>query len=317
MNYRMIGKTPLRVSEICYGTMTFGANSDVKESEEIFNFCLDNGINFFDTAEVYGGKYGSSEEIFGKIIKNKRDKIIISSKVHGYLPPNQFQSRKEIISTLEQSLKRLKTDYIDIYFLHWPDPYTPIEERLDTLNELVKQGKIRYIGTSNFDSWLVYKMVKYSKDFNLAQISVMQEIYNPIDFDVSKEKLSLAEEENIGIMVYSPLASGFLTGKYLKGKNPPKGSRGDVKMDWEKKRWDFRFSEYGYKILDIIKKITDKHNATISQVALAYLLSYKVFSSIIVGSRTVKQIKENIKSINITLDKKEIKQIKENSYFLI
>jgi len=316
MNYRMLGNTPLKVSEICYGTMTFGAYTDVKESEEIFNKALELGINFFDTAEVYGGKFGYSEEILGKIMKDKRKDIILSTKVHGFMEPNRYQSRKEIIETLEQSLKRLKTDYIDVYFLHWNDPYVSIEERLNTLDKLVKDGKIRYIGTSNFDSWLVYKMLKYSRDFNLQPISVMQEIFNPVDFDVKKEIISLAKEEKLGIMVYSPLASGFLTGKYKKGEKPPAGSRGDIKMDWEKKRWEFRFSDYGFKILDIFENISKKYNATISQIVISYLLSFEVFSTIIIGAKDLKQLVENVKGVDIKIENSDIENIKNNSYFL-
>lgn len=314
MEYVILNKTALRVSRICYGTMTFGAYSDLKESEKIFNYCLEKGINFFDTAEVYGGQYGPSEEILGKIIKGKRDKIIISTKVHGFIEPDKFQSRNEIKKSLEQSLKRLNTDYIDIYFLHWLDNYVTIEERLNTLNELVKEGKIRYIGTSNFDSWLVYKMLNYSYENNLAPISVMQELFNIVDFDVSREKFSLAQKEGIPIMVYSPLAGGFLNEKYLDKNNIPKGSRGDIIMDWESKRWKFRFSEIGYKMLNLLHNLAKKYNATISQIAISYLLNFKEFGAIIIGSRSIQQLEENLKAIDIKLAEEDINLIKSETF---
>ena len=314
MNYRYIGNTSLYVSELCYGTMTFGASTDVKQSEIIFNAALESGINFFDTAEVYGGEFGSSEEILGKVMKGKREKIIISSKVHGFEGHQAHQSRTEIIKTVEQSLKRLNTDYIDIYFLHWVDPYVRFEEKISALNELVQAGKIRYLGTSNHEAWLIEKMNRYAIDHNLAPISLMQEIYNPIDYDVSQEKLSLAKDSNLGIMVYSPLAGGFLTGKYDRNKSKPDGSRGAINMDWESKRWKFRFSDYGFEMLELLKKISKKNNVTIAQTALSYLLTFSEFSSIIIGAKTLQQLEENLKTY--TLHEEDIKEIQALSLFI-
>ena len=314
LNYRYIGNTSLYVSELCYGTMTFGASTDVKKSETIFNAALDAGINFFDTAEVYGGDLGFSEEILGKVMKGKRDKIILSSKVHGFEGHESHQSRTEIIKTVEQSLKRLNTDYIDIYFLHWADPYVRFEEKISALNELVQAGKIRYLGTSNHEAWLVEKMNLYAIDHNLAPISLMQEIYNPIDYDVSQEKFSLAKDSNLGIMVYSPLAGGFLTGKYEQNKSKPKGSRGAINMDWESKRWKFRFSDYGFEMLELLKKISKKNNATIAQTALSYLLSFSEFSSIIIGAKTSQQLEENLRTY--ILHEEDIKKIQTLSFFI-
>jgi aryl-alcohol dehydrogenase-like predicted oxidoreductase len=183
------------------------------------------------------------------------------------------------------------------------------------LDYLVKEGKIRYIGTSNFDSWVVYKILSYTQKHNLAPVSVMQEIFNLVDFDVSREKFSLAQKEKIPIMVYSPLAGGFFTGKYRQGEKPPEGSRGSSIMDWEKKRWEFRFSEIGFKMLNLLSQIAKKYDATISQVAISYLLSYPEFASIIIGSRNISQLKENIKSIELHLEEEDINIIKEKNWF--
>lgn len=310
MNYHFLGATPLKVSEICYGTMTFSWKNNLKESEQIFNFAFDHGINFFDTAEMYG----DAEEYLGKIIKGKRDKIILSSKVHGFSEPNFYQSRQSIKQTVERSLKLLKTDYIDIYFLHWLDPYTPFEEKLNALHELVKEGKIRYIGTSNHDAWLVEKMLNYADLHNLSPISVMQEVYNPVDYDISRERLSLAKNQNIGMMVYSPLAGGFLTGKYRKN-NIPDNSRAKAGADWENKRWQFRFSEYGFKLLNLLEKIAEKYNATISQTTLSYLLSFQELSTLVVGSSNINQLEENLKIFQ--METEDVNAIKKESLFLV
>lgn len=317
MKYRNLGKTELKISEICYGTAFWGGRTSFEEAKKIFYFCIDNGINFFDTAEVYGSRLGEAEEFLGQLLKesNKRRDLIISTKVHGYRD-NKYQTKKEILECIDQSLSRLKTDYVDIYFLHWPDPFTPTEEVLSAMDQVVKTGKARFIGMSNYNSWEVFQFIETAKQNNFSQPCVLQEIFNVVDFDVNFEKYLLAKKLNLGYMAYSPLASGFLTGKYMKNQPIPEDTRGKMKADWEAKRWNWRFSEYGWGILEEVEKLSKKYNATISQVSLALVLAFDGISCIIDGSRTVEQLKENINCINIKIEKEDFETINKISYFL-
>jgi aryl-alcohol dehydrogenase-like predicted oxidoreductase len=317
MKYRKLGNTQLEVSCICYGTAFWGGRTDIEEARKIFYYCIEQGINFFDTAEVYGSYLGQAEEFLGKFLKESklRNKLVISSKVHGYRD-GRYQSRKEILECINASLKRLNTDYLDIYFLHWPDPFTPIEEVLQTMDELVKSGKTRFVGMSNYQSWEVYEAIQICKEKNFNKPSVLQEIFNLVDFDVNIEKYNLAKKFNLGYMAYSPLASGFLTGKYRKDKPVPENTRGSLLSDWEKKRWLFRFTDYGWKVLDKVEEFAKKYNATISQFSLAAVLCFDGVSCVIDGSRTVEQLKENIKFLDITIDKEDFEKLLEHCYFL-
>ncbi|MEN3013231.1 MAG: aldo/keto reductase [Endomicrobiia bacterium] len=316
MKYRILGKTNLKVSEICYGTAFWGGRTTYTQAKEIFYFCIDKGINFFDTAEVYGSRWGEAEEILGDFLKEskKRKDLVISTKVHGYRD-GRYQTKKEILESIENSLKRLKTDYVDIYFLHWPDPFTPIEEVLETMDKVVKSGKARFIGMSNYMSWEVFQAIELSKNKGLTQPYVLQEIFNIVDFDVNFEKYELAKKLNLGYMAYSPLASGFLTGKYKKDFIPP-DTRGFIKPDWEEKRWKWRFSEYGWKVLQEVEILAKNYSCSVSQLSLALVLCFDTVSCVIDGSRTVEQLKENIKCIDLKIDKNDFEKIKDLSYFL-
>lgn len=317
MKFRKLGSTGLEVSVLCYGTAFWGARTSEEEAKKIFYFCIERGVNFFDTAEVYGSYLGQAEEILGKFLKESglRDKLIISSKVHGYRD-GRYQSKKEILECIDASLKRLNTDYLDIYFLHWPDPYTPIEEVLQTMDELVKVGKVRFVGMSNYQSWEVYEAIQICKEKGFSFPSVLQEIFNLVDFDVNIEKYNLAKRFDLGYMAYSPLASGFLTGKYRKDKPVPEDTRGSLLSGWEKKRWLFRFTDYGWKILDKVEEFAKKYNVSISQFAIAAILCFDGVSCVIDGSRTLEQLKENIRFLDITIDKKDFEELLELCYFL-
>lgn len=316
MKYRRLGKTNFDVSVLCYGTAFWGSRTSEEEARKIFYFCLENGVNFFDTAEVYGSKLGEAEEILGKFLKEsgRRKNLIISSKVHGYRD-NRYQSRKEVLQSIDDTLKRLQTDYVDIYFLHWPDPYTPLEEVLETMDIIVKSGKARFIGMSNYPSWQVYQAITISEKNQLSQVSVLQEIFNLVDYDVNFEKYELAKKFNLGYMAYSPLASGFLTGKY-KRNSIPSDTRGSIKPNWEEKRWDWRFSEYGWKILNEVEFLARKYNSTISQISLALLLCFDGIGCVIDGSRTLEQLKENIKFTEFKIEKEDFENLIKKTYFL-
>ncbi len=317
MKYRLLGKTGLKVSEICYGTAFWGGRTDFEEAKKIFYFCIENGINFFDTAEVYGSHLGEAEEFLGRLLKEskRRNDLVISTKVHGYRD-NRYQTKKEILECIDQSLSRLQTDYVDVYFLHWPDPFTPIEEVLSAMNQVVKSGKARFIGMSNYTSWEIFQFIEIAKQNNFSQPCVLQEIFNIVDFDVNFEKYLLAKKLDLGYMAYSPLASGFLTGKYKKNKTIPENTRGKMKADWEAKRWSWRFSEYGWRILEEVEKLSQKYNITVAQMALSLVLAFDGVSCIIDGSRTVEQLKENINCINIKIEKEDFETINKISYFL-
>lgn len=316
MKYKKLGKTNLEVSIFCYGTAFWGGRTSKEEAKNIFYYCIENGVNFFDTAEVYGSKHGEAEEILGELLKEskQRKNLIISSKVHGYRD-GRYQSKKEILQSIDDSLKRLQTDYLDIYFLHWPDPHTPLEEVLETMDLIVKSGKARFIGMSNYMSWQVYQALTICEKKQLSQISVLQEIFNLVDYDVNYEKYELAKTYNLGYMAYSPLASGFLTGKYKKDLIPS-DTRGYIKPNWEEKRWNWRFSEYGWSILDEIEKLAKKYGSTISQISLALIMCFDGISCIIDGSRNLIQLKENIKFVDLKIDQKDFEILRKKSFFL-
>ena len=319
MEYVNLGNAGLKVSRLCLGTMTFGfkfrnigavgqedANAMVKKAYE-------SGINFFDTADMYS--FGESEEILGnalKILNVPREKFVIATKVRSPLSEaamngtgdvnNAGLSRKHIIEACDNSLKRLKTDYIDLYQVHGWDLSCGLDETLEALNDLVRQGKVLYLGVSNWTARHIMKALYLAKVNNYARFVSLQAYYSLVGRDIEHELLPLCNEEGLGVLPWSPLSGGFLTGKYTRQNQKPSGAR----------RSEFNFppvDERGYDAIDVLTDISKSKNVTIAQLSLAWLLAQKGVTSVIVGANKMSQLEDNLGSVNINLTKDEISKL--------
>jgi len=335
MNYRKLGNTDLDVSTICLGTMTWGEQNTQEEGFEQMDFALDQGINFFDTAELYAvppkeETYGHTESIIGNWFEKtkKREKVILATKVAGpardYLRngENSFVG-KNLDNALNDSLKRLKTDYIDLYQLHWPErnvnifgklsyvheenKWNNLEEVLENLKKYIDQGKIRYVGLSNETPWGVMSYLKIHKDKNLPRMMSIQNPYNLLNrsYEIGLSEVSIREK--IGCLAYSPLASGYLSGKYRNGSFP-KGSRMERDGDF----WKYRYNTPNMeKAVEEYYKISKKYNLDISQMSLKFCEVQNFMTSVIIGATTMEQLKTDIESVNVNLSDEVIKEINE------
>ena len=336
MNYRKLGNTDLNVSTICLGTMTWGEQNTQDEGFEQMDFALDQGVNFWDTAELYAvppkaETYGHTEIIIGNWFKKtkKRDKVILASKVAGptreYLRDGGYNyGIKKITEALDDSLKRLHTDYIDLYQLHWPERNTNMfgklgyehkdkgdwnkfEDVLGNLQKFVKEGKIREVGLSNETPWGVSKYLELAKEKNLPRMMSIQNPYSLLNrtYEVGLAEISIREK--IGLLAYSPLASGFLSGKY-RNETYPKGSR--MERDWD--FWKYRYNTPNLKnAVEEYYKISKKYNLDMSQMSLKFCELQHFMTSIIIGATTMEQLKTNIESVNVNLSDEIIKEINE------
>ncbi len=318
MKMRFLGNSGIKVSEICFGAMTFGGKGywkyigelEQKDANELINLALEGGINFFDTADVYSE--GLSEEMLGKALGSRRKDIILATKVRGRTgsgPNDVGLSRRHIIENCNASLKRLGTDYIDLYQLHSFDPYTPQEETLRALDDLVRDGKVRYIGASNHTGWQLMKALAISDKQNLEKFVTLQAYYSLIARDLENELVPLCLDQNLGILPWSPLGGGFLTGKYRRGKERPKNAR---RTDPENQFLQFD-EEKGFDIVDELEKVAKNHNATIAQAALNYLLRKPGVSSVIIGAKTKEQLADNLKSSDWEMTAEEVSKLDELS----
>ena len=333
MNYRKLGNTDLEVSTICLGTMTWGEQNTQDEGFEQMNFALDQGINFFDTAELYAvppreETYGNTESIIGNWFEKtkKREKVILATKVSGparnYLRKgkNSFVG-KNLDDAINDSLKRLKTDYIDIYQLHWPErnvnnfgkmdyihkenEWNNFEEVLENLKKYIDQGKIRYIGLSNETPWGVMNYLELHKDKKLPRMMSIQNPYNLLNrtYEIGLSEVSIREK--IGCLAYSPLASGYLSGKYRNGSFP-KGSRMERDGDF----WKYRYNTPNMeKAVEEYYKISKKYNIDMSQMSLKFCEVQNFMTSVIIGATTMDQLKTDIESVNVILSDDIIKEI--------
>ena len=295
MKYNFLGKSGLKVSRVCLGTMTFGQENwgcDKNTSIKIIDKFIDSGGNFIDTADMYST--GTSEEIVGEAIKEKRDKIVLASKCYfpmGDYPTSKGLSRKHIFEACEASLKRLNTDYIDLYQTHGPDYGTPVEETMRALDDLVRQGKVRYIGCSNIHGWQIVKANAVSGDMNLEKYISAQHLYNIIIRDIEREVIPAVKDQGMGVICWSPLAGGVLSGKYKREDKPPKGSRLDFRSQYEVPRY---WHKRGFDIVDAIKKESVELGWKPVQVALTWLLYNKTVASVITGSNSPEQLSDTI-----------------------
>jgi len=309
MEYRTLGNTGLLVSVIGLGTNNFGGRLDYQSSEKILKACLDFGINMIDTADLYSS--GVSEKFIGKAIKSNRHQYIIATKVGMRWQEginNAGLSSAHIKRSVEGSLKRLNTDYIDLYQTHIYDPLTPQDETLKALNDLVTQGKIRYIGCSNYLSWEMVEAINISRKFGWAEFSTVQPEYSMLVRDVEDELMHACDKYSIGILPYFPLASGFLTGKYKRNKPLPDGAR---LTNSPKVRQDKILTETNYKVVENLTNWAKKKNKDILDLAFAWLLSKKSVSSVIAGASSIAQLKANSSTFKWKMSENEIEEVNQ------
>jgi aryl-alcohol dehydrogenase-like predicted oxidoreductase len=312
MKYRQVGNSGLISSNLTLGTMIFGEQSGRATSEkdaiEIIDHYLDLGGNHIDTANVYAE--GRSEEIIGKALQGKREKTLISSKVRFSVSPDvnaEGLSRMHIIQSVDDSLKRLQTDYLDLLYLHSFDAITPLEETIRAVEHLIDKGKVRYIGISNFKAWQLMKAQGLTKYLNTNPFICAQYQYSLVKRDLEYEFFDLFESEGLGLMTWGPLGGGFLSGKYSKDR--PKSGRIASTADDTEESWGRRNNEKNWQIMEAIEGLTKKYNATFSQVAIAWLLSKKVVASVIMGIRTLEQLKDNMGANNVTLSTEDVERL--------
>ena len=321
MRYKPLGNSGLIVSELCLGTMIFGEDSKrstpADVAEKIIHHYLDKGGNHIDTANVYAG--GRSEEIVGKAIQDLRDQVVLATKVRfamGDGPNDQGLSRHHILHSVEDSLRRLKTDYIDLLYMHCWDPVTPIEESLNAFNDLVIQGKVRYIGVSNFKAWQLMKALAVSDANGWARFIAAQYQYSLIVRDIEDEFIDLCLSEGLGITPWGPLGGGFLSGKYRADQRPkdPEEGRLATTPDQDEEAWARRATDQNWQILETIAQIISDHpSATYSQVALSWLLAQPAVESIVLGVRTLAQLQDNLGAADFHLTEAQLDNLDKAS----
>jgi aryl-alcohol dehydrogenase-like predicted oxidoreductase len=291
MEFRQLKHTDLRVSRLCFGTMTFAGQTDQPTAAAMVDRCIDEGINFFDTANSY--EHGKSETMLGEVLKGKRDKLILASKVFnkmGDAPDERGLSRAAIFKAIDDSLRRLQTDYLDLYYLHQPDYSVPMEETLDAMNALVRQGKVRYIATSNYAAWQICQMhcIAQQKQFQVPGIS--QSMYNLLARGVEQELVPMAKELNVSIIAYNPLAAGLLTGKHRGPQTVTPGTRFDGNKMYQDRYWHAQ----DFEAVEKLKKIADAAGRSLISLALNWLLHHTVTDCVVLGASRVEQLTQNL-----------------------
>ncbi|MGC9395019.1 MAG: aldo/keto reductase [Anaerolineae bacterium] len=297
MKYKLLGSTGVKVSELCFGTMSFGNPADEATSAAMFNRCREVGINFFDCANVY--QRGGAEEILGKLIADCRDEVVITSKAHFPMGDDvnaRGSSRKHLMRAVEASLKRLDTDYIDVYFMHRFDPNTPIEETLRALDDMVEQGKILYPAASNYAAWQIAKALGISAREGWSPFACLQPMYNLVKRQAEVEILPLALSEGLGVIPYSPLGGGLLTGKYGVGRKPDSGRL--VENAMYKSRYG---AEWVYQVAEDFTAFAQEHGYNPVSLAVAWVGSHPAVTAPIIGARNVKQLEDSLASIDIDM----------------
>ena len=304
MEYRQLGRSGFKVPELCFGTGTFGGQqdeffkawgaADVAEARKIVDICMEAGLNFFDTADIYS--FGRSEEVLGEAIKHlRREEVLISTKAtfrFGAGPNNVGSSRYHLIQSLEASLKRLGTDYVDVYHMHETDSLTPVEETLNTLDKFVREGKVRYIACSNFSAWRLMKSLSVSERYGWARYIGHQVYYSLLNREYEWELMPLALDQGIGALVWSPLGWGRLTGKIRRGSPLPADSRLNSKLVAD--TGPQVPEEHLYKVVDAIDQIAHETGKSVPQIALNWLLRRPTISTLVIGARNQEQLRHNL-----------------------
>lgn len=297
MKYRLLGATGVNVSELCFGTMSFGGDADEDEAGRLYAACRDVGINFFDCANVYNG--GRSEEILGRLMAGERDELVITSKCAQPMGEDvnaSGSSRRHILGAVEGSLKRLKTDRIDVYFLHMFDESLPLEETLRALESVVQSGKVLYVGASNYAAWQIAKALGISERRGWARFDVIQPMYSLVKRQAETEILPMAQSETVGVIPYSPLGAGLLSGKYAADRRPNEGRL------VENPRYAKRYSAAGtYETAGAFTRFAAEMNVHPASLAVAWVAGHPAVTSPIIGARTVDQLKPSLDSVTIDM----------------
>jgi aryl-alcohol dehydrogenase-like predicted oxidoreductase len=322
MKYKQLGRTGLYVSEICLGTMTFGGSEEAGmwraigalqqgEVDAIVGRALEAGVNFIDTADVYS--FGESERLLGQALKNlgtPRKDVVIATKVYGEMGPkpnDRGASRGHIMDSVQMSLERLQTDHIDLYQIHANDPVTPIDETLRALDDLVRQGLVRYIGVSNWQAWKIAKALGLSEAKGYARFETLQAYYSIAGRDLERELVPMLTSERLGLMVWSPLAGGLLSGKFGPGSNNPEGAR----------RTNFDFPpvdrDRAWKCVEVMREVGEAHGVSVARVALAWLLHKPAVMSVIIGAKSLEQLDDNLAAADLMLTPDEMARLDEVS----
>ncbi len=308
MDYRNLGRTGLKVSALCLGTMQFGWTADEAAAFDVLSAAYEAGVNFIDTADVYsrwvdGNPGGVAETIIGRWMKQAgipRDRIVLATKVRGRMgdgPNDEGLSRAHIMQAVDDSLRRLQTDYIDLYQTHWYDEDTPIEETLRAMDDLVRAGKVRYVGCSNYPAWRLMEALWASDRFGLARYDSLQPHYNLVHrAEFEAELADVCRKYGVGVIPYSPLAGGFLTGKYREGMEP-RSARAEGRREY--------YTARNWALLDEMDTVAAAHDATVTQIALAWLLADPVITSPIIGANTVEQLQDSLGSVDVELSTEE------------
>jgi aryl-alcohol dehydrogenase-like predicted oxidoreductase len=315
MRYNQLGRTGLFVSELCLGTMTFGGTSrwaaigrqDQETAESLIRTSLDHGVNFIDTADVYSE--GLSEQILGRALKNlgvRRSDVVIATKVYGAMGPgpnNVGASRAHIMDGVQRSLERLQLDHIDLYQIHANDSVTPVEETVRALDDLVRQGLVRYVGVSNWQAWKIMKALGYAEHRNLARFESLQAYYTIAGRDLERDVVPLLKDQKVGLMVWSPLAGGLLSGKFGPGSNGPEDAR----------RASFDFPpmnrDRAWACVDVMRAVAARHQTSVARVALAWLLAKPWVTTVIMGAKTQEQLLDNLAAADLRLTADDLAEL--------
>lgn len=319
MEYKTLGNTGLLVSKLCLGTMTFSGDGiwktfgsvDQPGADGLIKAAIDGGINFFDTADIYSE--GESEKVLGQSLKNlniARTDVVLATKVFGRVGPGRNDmgaSRGHIMDAVEASLRRLQTDHIDLYQIHGNDSVTPVEETLRALDSLVSQGKVRYIGCSNWQAWKIAKALGVSESRNLTRFDTLQAYYSIAGRDLERELVPLLESEKIGLLVWSPLAGGLLSGKFSRMNQKPEGAR--------RSEFDFPIvdKERTWRILEAMAPIATAHGCSPARISLAWLLTRPAVTSVILGAKRLDQLQDNLEAVDLRLTEDEVKKLDDVS----
>ncbi|MFP7674665.1 aldo/keto reductase [Marivita sp. S0852] len=317
MEYRTLGRTGLKISVITMGTFTFGgrgdfgrtASQDVDDARRLVDTCIDHGVNMFDTANMYST--GLSEEILGEVLQGRYDDILVTSKARmpiGDGPNDQGVSRWHLIRECERSLRRLRTDHIDLYYMHEWDGLTPVEEKMAALDTLIQHGKVRYVGCSNYSAWQVMKSLAAAP--NYASRFASQQIHYTLEArEAEYELLPLSVDQGLGVQIWSPLAAGLLSGKHRRDAGFAEGSRQSA--GWNEP--PIRDMERLWNIVDVLVEIGDAHGVEAAQVALAWLLTRPAVASVVVGGRNVDQFERNFRAVDLVLSEDELTRLNDVS----
>ncbi|MBL4575935.1 MAG: aldo/keto reductase [Opitutaceae bacterium] len=312
MKYRSLGRTGVKVSPLCLGTMMFGGRTEPEDSYAIIDQSIERGLNFIDTANMYSR--GRSEEVVGEALKRngKREQIVLATKVFNKMgddPNMQGSSRRHIIQQCEASLKRLQTDHIDLYQIHRPTSEVPIDETLRAFDDLIRSGKVRYIGTSTFSAWQVIESLWVSKELGLNRFVCEQPPYSILDRRIESELLPMAQTYGTAIIPWSPLASGLLTGKYKRNSPPPQNSRfaNHEKIPFQHEQ----YNDQVFDVLDGLEKIADAKGCTLSQFSLAWCMHQSGITSPIIGPRTMEQLEDNLKALEVEITEEDCNIVDE------